>query len=326
MTHDLATGRDAYAGAGTDTRGWVHHAIVEPDAGDQHSVVFSGDDGSGANPFGVQVLVKLAPNGNVLPCRVAGACAGAGEGEYHPFVAGDEVLVVVPSGDERNGGIIIGRLNQTLDVFPRMVAGQDVTNNSVAFKRLAAPYVLESGTALILRVSATGAALTLDPTGNTYLSSGGGAALYLRSDAVSLQLKDGTAAFQLDPDAQSAKVVAGDGNTVVSIDGSADSWQTQGTLSISTAGNAGVNHVITMEAVLAVFNAFLQLASKAATAPPALVAFFAAFSAPGALGAVFAAAAKLPVDPVDVQLALAALQLPKSGGAPGVGSQGTMVD
>lgn len=319
MTHDLATGRDAYAGAGTDTRGWVHHAIVEPDAGDQHSVVFSGDDGSGANPFGVQVLVKLAPNGNVLPCRVAGACAGAGEGEYHPFVAGDEVLVVVPSGDERNGGIIIGRLNQTLDVFPRMVAGQDVTNNSVAFKRLATPYILESGTALILRVSATGAALTLDPTGNTYLSSGGGAALYLRSDAVSLQLKDGTAAFQLDPSDDSVKFRAGDGNTVFHADGAADNYQTAGTLGFSTAGNAAGNHVTTIEAVLNLLALVAPLINPLVYTTPA--------EAAAAFAAVLPAAAALPLDPLLAAALALALAVPKtSTGFPGVCSQGLLSD
>jgi hypothetical protein len=241
------------------------------------------------------------------------------------------VLVLVPGGDEKNGGVIVGRLNQTLDVFPTTVAGQDVTKNNVAFKRMVAPYALESGTAIILRVAATGAALTLDPTGNTYLSSGSGAALYMRSDAVSLQLKDSTAAFQLDPSDDSAKIVAGGGNTVFHADGSQDSYQTAGSLSVSTGGNAGVNHVITAEAVLNVLAAFLYAAAKAATAPPALVAFFAAFgTVPGAVGALFAAAAAgappLAPTPLDVQALNAALQIPKTNGAAGVGSPGFKCD
>jgi hypothetical protein len=76
--HDLATNRDAIAGPGTDTRAWCHVGQVEPDSGDQHAVSFTaaGPDGQvGPNPFGVQVMVKLQPNGNVLPCRVAASVA-----------------------------------------------------------------------------------------------------------------------------------------------------------------------------------------------------------------------------------------------------------
>jgi hypothetical protein len=315
-SRDLATGGDL---------AWTVLGLVEAEAGDQRSVSFT--DESGAPwPLGARVMVKLVPSGQVVPCRVANQCAGDGEGEWHPFTGGDEVIVLIPNGDEKNGGVIVGRLNQSFDVMPAAVAGQDVTQNTVAFKRVLAPYVLESGTSLILRVASTGAALTLDPTGNTYLSAGGGAALFMRSDAVSLQLADAEAAFQLDPADGSATILAGGGNTVFRADGAADSYQTAGTLSLSTGGNAGVNHAISTEAVLAIFEAFLLAASAAATAPPALVAFFAAFSAPGTVGALFTAAAAKPPLPMDLAAVMLGLAVPKALGLPGIGSQGVLID
>jgi hypothetical protein len=323
--HDLSSQADGLARPGMDPRGWVHYAIVCPETAGQKSVAFTDAQGN-PNVFGVQVLVKLLPNANILPCRVAGSVAAAGAAEYHPFIGGDEVIVVVPGGDERNGGVIIGRLTQSFDTFPTTVAGQDATKNNISFKRMVEPYALESGTAVLIRVSATGAALTLDPTGNTYLSSGSGASLYMRSDVASFELKGTAAGFQLDPSDDSAQVIAGGGNTTFKFDGSADQYQSSGSLSFSTLGNAGGNHATTIEAVVNLLNTFFLAASAAATAPPALLAFFASLSAPTTLIAAIEAAAALPLDPLLGEAISGGLEIPKTGGSPGIGSPGFMID
>jgi hypothetical protein len=274
--------------------------------------------------------VKLQPGGNVLPCRVASSCAGDGEGEWHPFVGGDEVIVLIPDGDEKNGGVIVGRLTQKFDTFPASVGGQTTTGNQVAFKRLLPPYVLESGTALILRNAATGAALTLDQTGNTYLSDGNGDVLYMRSDAVSLELADTAAALQLDPSTASATLSAGTGGTTLMLDGSSSpqsQFQSNGTLAFTTLGNPGQNHAVSIEAVANLLNSFFLLASAAATTPISLVAFFASLSAPAVLAGAIETAAAIPLDPILGAAIVGGLQIPKgTTGNPGVGSPGVLID
>jgi phage baseplate assembly protein gpV len=326
---DAGRTADLVARPGIDPRSWCTMGLVQPETSTQKSVRFSDDQGNPL-PYGVLVDVKLQPSGLVVPCRVAGQCAGSQEGEWHPFVGGDEVLVMIPDGDERNGGVIVGRLNQKFDVFPTTVAGQPATGNQIAFKRLIAPYALESGTAVILRVAPTGAALTLDQTGDTYLSDGNGNTLFLRSDLVSLQLADSNAAVQLDPNTNSVTLSAGSGNSTLTLDGSdssASQFQSSGTLAVTTLGNPGQNHATTTEAVVNLLSAFLTAAAAAATAPPALVAFFASFSAPATLAAIIELAAVLPVDPVLGAAISAGLQIPKGqSGDPGLGSPGFMID
>jgi phage baseplate assembly protein gpV len=325
---DLSTVSDGFARPGSDTRSWTTIGLVEPETSDAHSTIFSDESGNPI-PYGALVMVKLQVGGNVLPCRVAGSCAGNGEGEWHPFVGGDEVIVLVPDGDEKNGGVIIGRLNQQFDAFPVAAGGQSTTGNQVAFKRLLAPYVLESGTAVILRNAATGAALTLDQTGNTYVSDGNGDALVLRSDVVSLQLAESAAAIQLDPSTNSATLTAGSGNTIIKLDGASSpssQIQSAGTITFTTLGNGGGNHAASAESVINLLNTFLIAASKAATTPASLVAFFLTFSTPAPLAALIAAAAAIPLDPILGAALTAALAIPKTGGAPGAGSPGVMID
>lgn len=325
---DLATIADGLSRPGSDTRSWTTIGLVEPETDQAKSTVFSDQSGNPI-PYGALVLVKLQPGGNVIPCRVAGSCAGNGEGEWHPFVGGDEVVVLVPDGDEKNGGVIIGRLNQAFDTFPSSVAGQSTQGNQVAFKRLLSPYVLESGTAIIVRNAATGAALTLDQTGNSYLSDGNGDALVLRSDVVSLQLAESAAALQLDPSTSSATLSAGSGSTSLLLDGAhgESQFQSDGTLAFTTLGNPGVNHATTIEAVVNLLSTFLLAASAAATAPPALVAFFATFSSPATLAALVTAAAALPLNPLLGAAVTSGLSIPKGQtGNPGVGSPGVRID
>jgi len=316
---DVAAMREAVKGPGVDTRMWLAMGTVVAGTADKHPVRFTDEDGN-ALPHGVLVDVKLHPSGTEVPCRVMGRTAGNGTGEYHPFVDGDEVLVAVPGGDERSGCVIMGRANQALDVFPTTVAGMDVTQNTVGFLRCVEPYVIESATAVVLRQATTGAALSIDPTGQVFLSSGDGAILAMSHDASSFQLKDATAAFQLDPSKVQASVVAGGSAFVV--DDQASEFQTAGFLSVSTGGNGAAEHVTTAEAVLGFLNVFLQAAATAATAPPALVAFFATFASPGPLAALVATASSLPLDPTVAAALVAAFSVPKVSGLPNLGCPG----
>ncbi len=323
-----STEGNLYTRPNADTRRHCGIGLVAPTSStgsNSPSVYFTNAQGA-PNSFGVQVLVQMVPAGDILPCRVGSACAGDGMGEYHPFIEGDEVVVLIPDGDEKNGGIIIGRLNQEADVFPTTVGGADVTQNSIAFKRVLAPYILESGTSIIVRNAATGGALTLDPTGNTYLSDGNGNGLVMRSDVVSLALKDTAAGIQLNPDTDDLTLIAQSGDCSLLLDSTASQFQSKGTLQFSTLGNYGVNHVMTTEALGAILNALVTAIAAVATGPVTGAALAAAFAVPGAMGTMMAGALSTPLDQLSSQAVAAALVTPKSPGAPGIGSQGVQVD
>lgn len=102
---DHATMGQAFAAPGMDPRQWVSMASVDPDSENARSVSFTDADGN-PSPYGPLVSVTLQPSGISIRCRVAGAVAGNGEAEWYPFVAGDEVCVVIAEGDERDGGLV----------------------------------------------------------------------------------------------------------------------------------------------------------------------------------------------------------------------------
>lgn len=313
---DLGAG---LARPGLDTRMWITPGTVMVGTDTEHPVRFK-DDAGDPLPHGVLVDVKLHPSGLEVPCRVLMQTSGAGTGSYHPFVDGDEVLVAVPSGDERGGCVILGRLSNSLDVFPTEVAGLDVTQNTVAFHRCVEPFLIESATAIVLRQATAGAALSIDPTGQVFLSSGDGAMIAMAHDACSFQLKDLTAGFQLDPSKSQATVLAG-GSALV-VDDAVSEFQSAGFLKVSTGGNGAAEHVTTAEALFNFVDLFLKAAAAAASAPPALVAFFAAFSSPGPLAALITAASSTPLDPLVAAPIVAGFAKPKVPGTPSLGCPG----
>src|SRR5579859_785093 len=119
---DHAQYANAFRRPGMDTRQWVSYGTVDADTSDAKAIQFKDDDGN-PSPYGPLVSVTLQPSGVSLPCRVLGQVAGNGEADYFPFLAGDEVLVLLPEGDERAGAVIVGRLNQEIDAWPLIVAG-----------------------------------------------------------------------------------------------------------------------------------------------------------------------------------------------------------
>ncbi len=242
---DAATMGRAFAAPGMDPRGWVQNGWVAEDTPEQRSVRWR--DQSGALiPEGPLVDVVLQPSGVKVTCRVASGVSGVGEGEWHPFLERDEVIVVVPSGDERGGPIIVGRLYNGIDTWPTTVAGMDATQNTFAFKRVRTPYVLEVGPSLMLRSADTGAALTFAPEGNVFLASGDGHLLAMTADVVALQTSGQEAMVQLNP---SGKVGLYAKSASFILDEGATQFLTPGTVAIGTSGNGPLDHATSIEAV-----------------------------------------------------------------------------
>src|ERR1019366_9401932 len=113
---------------GIDPRQWVSIGIVDPDTPQARSVQFNDEEG---NPLPHPLVnVTLQPGGLEVSARVLASVSGAQIGEWHPFVAGDEVLVLIPSGNESMGCVIVGRLSNSLDVHPTSVSGNDQTKDT----------------------------------------------------------------------------------------------------------------------------------------------------------------------------------------------------
>lgn len=253
---DIATLRELFAGPGQDPRNWVSYGTVLIGTPDQPSVRFNDEDGAPLE-VGVLVDVELHPSGVVVPCRVAMQVSGAGCGEFHPFVDGDEVIVVIPEGSERAGCVIVGRLTNKYDAMPANACGQDATGNNFAFKRLREPYLLESGTAVQIRNAKTTAQFVLDQDGGALLSSGDGHALAMNASAVSLQLGDGSAQVQLVPGLGQVSLAAKSASLLV------DELETvyRGKAIQFQAGSTGGGHAVTLEqvfALLANYTVFLR--------------------------------------------------------------------
>lgn len=115
-----------------DPRQWISMGTIDEDSEDARSIRFNDDDGAPL-PTGPLVTVTLQPSGITVTCRVASFIAGVGESAWFPFQQKDEVIVAIPQGSERAGPVILGRLNQALDTFPAVVAGQDTSKNTFDF-------------------------------------------------------------------------------------------------------------------------------------------------------------------------------------------------
>lgn len=187
--------RKLLAGPGMDTRQWISFGTVLPEkeSPDNDPVEFSTD--MGGSPI---VLVKLHPSGVKIPCRVACGVAGNGEGEWHPFIEHDEVIVAIPEGDEAAGCTIIGRLNNDIDKFPSVVAGQDVNKNNFGFKRIRTPYVVEFASTFLQRSDTTGAFMLFDGDGSITIANGENAFMTVGLDLIGFQDETADCLIQID--------------------------------------------------------------------------------------------------------------------------------
>lgn len=308
---DTSTGRQAYSGPGTDSRQWGSFGTVNPNTQDQPSVTFD-------PTYGPLVSVTLRPSAIPVICRVGGDVAGNGEGEWFPFLEGDEVWVQVPEGDEQGGCIITRRLNQQIDAWPTQVAGMDATQNNFAFRRLRTPYVLESASNILLRDATTNAFMTLND-GSVILSNLDNAYLSLTPDFLGLQSGDASTLIQIDVSAQNILLQANGAQFL--FDAATAQLLTHGTLAICTAGNQPGGHAITVEQVCIVLTALFNAIATASPGPLTGVTLAAAVLA-ALSGPAWSLAGALPIAPYSAGIT-AALEVPAVAGVtPGVGCPG----
>lgn len=349
MSMDIATIRDLFSGAGMDTRQWISYGLVDTETSGGPSTRFDDEDGNPL-PHGVLVDVTLQPSGISVPCRVLATAGGSGEASFSPFGPGDEVLVGIPDGDERSGCVIIGRFNNAKDTFPRTVAGMDVTQNNVSFHRISTPYIMETASSWMVRSAATGASISIDPTGNVLLADGMGSTIAVNQTVISMQDSTGSALVQIDPVLKSVTLQSSGSEssaTTFQLDdaGGTSALMTPGTMNVVTAGGGyALGHAITTEQVMAIVKTYTsiiltQLAAAttvAATAvgptPPgaALTALAAEYTTlslgePGIIiGAVIGAMSGFPLSGGDSGAISGALAIPgnPAGTSPGIGRPG----
>lgn len=247
--------QEMVAAPGTDTRQWASYGTVDPDSGDERSVRFV----KGLGPI---VSVTLQPSGIPVECRVGAGVAGGGEGEYYPFCPNDEVLVVIPEGDERAGAVIVARLNNELDAWPDTVAANDATKNNFGFRRMRAPYVLETAHSYGVRNAVTGALLMMEASGVTTIQDGFFDFLRLGPDFVGLQATDDPArdspvttpgatlmVLQLDKKGKQIRAEL-QGKGILTIGNDRCFFGSVGPIQISANGATPSEHVATTEQVL----------------------------------------------------------------------------
>jgi hypothetical protein len=313
---DWGTAPQAMSVPGIDPRQWVSFATVDQETDSQKSVEFTDE-------YGPLVSVTLRPSGTPARCRVAHEVAGNGEGEWFPFIGGDEVIVLVPEGDETAGCTIVGRLNQEIDAWPKQVAGMDSTANNFAFRRLRTPYVIETAASYLIRSATTGAFMGISQTGALTFSNADNAFLALGADLLGMQNADGDVLLQIDVGAK--QIVLEAAGTKMVLDAAASSLYTTGTLALGTSGNQASEHATSVESVLVLLEALLTAIGS--TMPGPLTGAGLAAAAIPLVGAAVTAAAALPLDPAVVLPALtAALAVPKVPGAtPGVAAPGLLI-
>ena len=243
---DHATLRQAMAGPGMDSRQWTSMGVVDPDEGSQRAVSYDPD-------FGPLVHVTLQPSGIPVVCRVGSVCAGSGEADGEAFSAGDEVVVVVPEGDERTGPVIVARTNNTISPYPMRVAGIDVANN-VSFKRRIGPIAYESNTAIIFRVASVESFFSLSQDGNATLSSGDKSFLHIGSDFLGMQTGDAEMVLQANQNTKEWHIESQDGtnSTIMRIGGSSPGVYSSQPFTIATQGQQPWQHLITFEQLMAI--------------------------------------------------------------------------
>jgi hypothetical protein len=231
---------DMAGGPGVDPRQWVSYGTVSRTTEGQEPLNFDEQYGQ---PL---VAVTLQPSGLEVLCRVSSSLAGLGEGEWYPFVSGDEVLVVIPQGDEKNC-CIIGRLNNEIDAFPKEVAGIQVKENRIGFRKHIAPFVVEFDQSYMIRNSKVKSYISFDSTGNVTVSNSDNALLILNADVIGLQSADGESVIQIPTDSGNVLLQAGKSQLQIGKNGNATTLYTDGEIQFSAKGAAPVQHVLTTE-------------------------------------------------------------------------------
>jgi len=247
---DQATVAQALAVPGIDPRQWISNALVV--GGDEDEpVLFDEEDGQ------VYVQVQLEPSKLPVLCRLGASVAGDGEGDYTPFMVGDEVLVACPLGREDNGSVILCRLNNRRDKFPmESVAGQDPTTNTFGFRRRRTAFVEEYAGPVLLRSALSESFISIDEGGIVTIRGTDGVSMQMSPDTFQFQgPQSPTSApeyiLQMDMDGEHFLVQVKD--AIICI-GSSSADPDQNTITVptamtvGTAGNATAEHVLSTEA------------------------------------------------------------------------------
>jgi phage baseplate assembly protein gpV len=309
----------AVARPGMDTRTFTSIGIVENAIGGTSPVDFS-------NGYPL-VNVRMHPSDNAVRCRVAGAHAGVGEGHWTPVQAGDEVVVLVPSGDEREGGIIVGHMNNGVDTFPNVVAGLDVTQNDVSVQRTIPNTILEFENGWMILNDATQAQLAMDGTGNWSMQSGEGDYVRLDSGGIHCVSESNGFSIQVGGGKQSVMIDPATGTIFVNNGG--------GLVMIGAAGAQPTDHVATIEGVCNLIAGFMNtwaLVLAAAVPIFGVGAAIAATLTPATIGGLLAGGVTLGaslgpvVTPAILGPLAAALAVPRVPQAnAGLGAAGVLV-
>lgn len=283
---DAATMSASIARPGIDPRQWVSYALVSPQQNVDGEVIDSVEFDDELGPL---VNCKLQPSNISMRCRIAQRFAGAGEAEYSPFIEGDELLVVILEGLEAAGGVIIGRLNNSIDTFPlESIAGQDPTGNKFAFERRRTPFIQEYAATYMIRIASHGGFILLSDNGTITLRDGSKGALQMGPDAFSYMEgvpgennPDGTPTptmlFQLDLTGRRLNLQVDDA-TLQMNSSDADNNAGKTILAAPTefqvvlGTNQALENVATYESVLAMFDLFAASLLGPAGGPVALLA------------------------------------------------------
>lgn len=315
---DHRTAGQAIGYPGIDPRQWVSNGTVVKETDDTLAVDYEGTD------MGPLVNVVLHPSGAEVACRVAGHVAGANEGEWFPFVQGDEVIVVTPGGDEKGGCIIIGRLYNGVDKFPTSVAGVDTKKNNMAFRRMRTPFIFETQSTYMVRSATTKAFFALGKLGDWVLSSGDGHYVAVNADFITMQSNDNKFIIQMDMTGKAITLNA-DGAVMQLKAGGTDSvLLVPGRMLIGTSGGSPVGHAVTLEQVVVLLQGLLQTIGSLLPGP--VIGATLAGTAIAMLSGAIAQAATLPVTPF-LPAITAALTIPPDplGIKPGAGVAGLLL-
>lgn len=249
---DQSTAAQAFKQPGIDPRQWISIGIVTAGNEEDEIVVFDEEEGQ---PL---VRVLLEPSKVPVFARVGSTIAGNGEGDYFPFVQGDEVVVAIPEGNERAGCVIISRLNNGIDKFPmQSVAGQDPTTNSFAFRRTRTPYVEERAGPIFMRSALNGAFFSIDTSGVITLRDGEASVFQMSPDVVGIQgpsSGDAPPEFLMQMNLTDRQYSLQVGDAVMNLSASdatpqaTNILQVPDNLTIGAGGNAASEHMMTVEA------------------------------------------------------------------------------
>lgn len=252
-----------------DTRIWVSYARVDLPTEEEGGQVVEFDEEDGQ----LYVNTTLLPHN--IPCRarLGMLFAGPGEAGYvSPYAGGEEVVVVLPEGTPKAGGVILARLNNAYDSFPfESVAGQDPTTNSLGVIRMKNAITIESGASVMLRSAAAGAFVRVDGRGNITLRDADANVLQVSPDVFGYQNGAGDVVQQLDLNGLRSTLQIGQAALVLAGDSGGQFpqsyLQTPSTMTLATGGlsmNTAAEHVLTTEQVVNILANVLPLVLAAA--------------------------------------------------------------